>query len=100
MKNAAAVAHSGAGHYNTRDADVTDRARFVCGRRRFHRLRVAAQRAIAYELFHLVVEKLHVLDVNVRCFDSHRAVEELVGLLFTKPLAFSPRRGASVRSGN
>ncbi len=26
--------------------------------------------------FHLVVEKFDVLDVNLRCFDSHRAIEE------------------------
>src|SRR5262249_49649315 len=38
--------------------------------------RSGAQRAIANECLHLVVEKLHVLDVNVRCFDSHWAVEK------------------------
>ena len=76
MKNAAAVAHACAGHDQTRAAHIVDCARIVCSRRRFHRLQICAQRAIANERFHLVVEKLHVLGVNVRCFDSHRTVEE------------------------
>ena len=76
MKDTAAVAHACPGHDQTRAAHIVDCARIVCGRRRFHRLQICAEWTIANERFHFVVEKLHVPGVNVRCFDSHRAIEE------------------------
>src|ERR1043166_5277570 len=76
VKNAPAVAHSRTRHHSTRAAPIVDRARFVCRVVRFQCLQVGAQRTLADERFHLLVKKLHVLDVNVRGFDCHRAVEK------------------------
>src|SRR6476469_10697997 len=76
MKDTATVAHACPGHDQTRAAHIVDCARFVCGRRGFHRLQICAPGTIANERRHFVVEKLRVPGVNVRCFDSHRAVEE------------------------
>src|SRR5262249_21709320 len=76
MKNAATVAHTRASHDQTRAPHLIDCARFVGSWRRFHRLQIIAQRTFADERFHLVIEKFHVLHVNVRCLKSHWTVEE------------------------
>src|SRR4029077_1312925 len=76
MKDTAAVTHACPSHDQTRAAHIVDCARIVCSRCGFHRLQICAQRTIANERLHLVVEKFYVAGVNLRCFNSHRAVEE------------------------
>ncbi len=70
------VAHASAGHDKARAGLVIDFHGILGGDGKFHGLEVVAQRLLADEPLHAVIEQLAVAGVDIGGLDRHGAVEE------------------------